>query len=101
MIFTFGALSFLPSPDGASSSGWEQGAIFAEAQNFARKLMDTPANLMTPSLFVDAVSAQLGEVPGVGRSQLEVIPRLVGPLQIWELVNLWFRSYLNFWKFRL
>lgn len=73
----FDALSFLPSPDGASTSLWEQGAISAEAQNFARKLMDTPANLMTPSLFVDAVSAQLGEVPGVGRSRLEVIPRLV------------------------
>lgn len=60
----------------------------AGAQNFARQLMDAPANLMTPSLFVDAVSTQLGEVPGMGRSQLEVIPRSVDLLWIQVFVYL-------------
>lgn len=30
---------------------WTRGLILSEAQNFARRLMDTPANYMTPTLF--------------------------------------------------
>jgi len=41
--------SINPFPD--SSDGWKNGVIKAEAQNFARRLMDTPANLMTPTKF--------------------------------------------------
>ncbi|XP_023029462.1 cytosol aminopeptidase isoform X2 [Leptinotarsa decemlineata] len=32
---------------------WECGAIRAEAQNLARKLADTPSNLLTPTIFCD------------------------------------------------
>ncbi|XP_063706750.1 cytosol aminopeptidase-like [Culicoides brevitarsis] len=34
---------------------WNRGAILAETQNFCRILSETPANLMTPSVFCDKV----------------------------------------------
>ncbi|XP_012288936.1 cytosol aminopeptidase isoform X2 [Orussus abietinus] len=38
---------------------WKIGMIKAEAQNWARKLADTPANLMTPTIFSEQVSSVL------------------------------------------
>ncbi|KAG7200871.1 hypothetical protein KM043_003234 [Ampulex compressa] len=38
---------------------WKMGCIKAEAQNWARQLADTPANLMTPSIFSTEVSSSL------------------------------------------
>lgn len=38
------------------------GQIKAEAQNWARKLSDTPANLMTPTIFSEEVSKTLKSV---------------------------------------
>ncbi|XP_012257991.2 cytosol aminopeptidase-like isoform X2 [Athalia rosae] len=38
---------------------WHKGVIKAEAQNWARKLADTPANWMTPSIFAEEVSSVL------------------------------------------
>lgn len=32
-------------------AAWEKGVIKAQAQNVARNLTDTPANLMTPTVF--------------------------------------------------
>lgn len=32
-------------------SGWQTGVTKADAQNLARRLTDTPANLMTPTIF--------------------------------------------------
>lgn len=52
---------------------WQQGMIASSAQNFARELMDTPANFMTPKNFVDIVSEHLKAKPG----PLTVIPRSV------------------------
>jgi leucyl aminopeptidase len=34
-----------------SRAAWEKGVIKAQAQNVARNLADTPANLMTPTIF--------------------------------------------------
>nr|CAB3263381.1 cytosol aminopeptidase [Phallusia mammillata] len=34
---------------------WDEGKVYAECQNFARHLMESPSNLMTPSLFADTV----------------------------------------------
>ena len=34
----------------------------ASAQNFARELMETPSNHLTPSLFVDTVNGRIGEI---------------------------------------
>ncbi|KAJ8933099.1 hypothetical protein NQ318_010680 [Aromia moschata] len=42
-------------PNEDSSSKWLQGAIKAEAQNVARKLADTPSNLLTPTILANEV----------------------------------------------
>ena len=49
----------------------------AEAQNFARQLMETPSNHMTPTMFADTVSSQLGAVKISSGTKLEVVPRFV------------------------
>ncbi len=41
-----------------NSADWERGKILASAQNFARVLMETPANLMTPTVFAETVKKQ-------------------------------------------
>ncbi|OWF41455.1 Cytosol aminopeptidase [Mizuhopecten yessoensis] len=38
---------------------WSRGRVLAEAQNFARHLMEMPSNKLTPGHFVDLVSARL------------------------------------------
>ncbi|XP_028133921.2 cytosol aminopeptidase isoform X2 [Diabrotica virgifera virgifera] len=38
---------------------WQKGVIKAEAQNLARKLADTPANLLTPTIFSEQVHSIL------------------------------------------
>ena len=43
---------------GAQKS-WEEGCNNAKAQNFARVLMETPANLMTPIMFCEQVTEML------------------------------------------
>merc|ERR1712227_119639 len=42
-----------------SNSDWETGKNNATAQNFARTLMETPANLMTPTIFAQRVTETL------------------------------------------
>lgn len=42
--------------DVEGEEGWKVGCIKAEAQNWARKLADTPANLMTPTAFCEEVN---------------------------------------------
>lgn len=37
------------------SDEWKKGVAFADAQNFCKLLMDTPANLMTPTIFSETV----------------------------------------------
>uniref|UniRef100_A0A224XM73 Cytosol aminopeptidase n=1 Tax=Panstrongylus lignarius TaxID=156445 RepID=A0A224XM73_9HEMI len=37
--------------EGGDKEGWARGALRADNQNFARKLEETPGNLMTPSIF--------------------------------------------------
>lgn len=64
--------------DGASDaakSGWSRGRVLAEAQNFARWLMETPSNHMTPTAFVHAVTGKLGEVDGETKKKIEFFPR--------------------------
>ncbi|KAK2575899.1 hypothetical protein KPH14_007267 [Odynerus spinipes] len=41
---------------------WQRGIIKATAQNWARQLADTPANLMTPTIFAKEVSSTLAEL---------------------------------------
>nr|APA33992.1 seminal fluid protein [Nilaparvata lugens] len=55
---------FIPQvlPFEGPSEGWKKGEILAEAQNLARRLQDTPANLMTPTIFAENAAAILDEV---------------------------------------
>jgi aminopeptidase len=42
---------------------WNRGKIIATAQNFARVLTDTPANLMTPTIFSQKVEEKFASLP--------------------------------------
>lgn len=48
--------------DEASCEEWLQGSIKAESQNLARKLADTPSNLLTPTIFSNEVQNILGSL---------------------------------------
>ncbi|PLW25388.1 hypothetical protein PCANC_27358 [Puccinia coronata f. sp. avenae] len=37
---------------------WSTGLVFGQAQNLARELMETPANLMTPTLFCERIKKE-------------------------------------------
>ncbi|XP_037917143.1 cytosol aminopeptidase-like isoform X4 [Hermetia illucens] len=41
--------------DSDDADGWKRGKILANAQNYTRVLMETPANLMTPTIFAEKV----------------------------------------------
>lgn len=48
--------------DKGAQESWEMGRIHSEAQNLARILMETPANLMTPTIFAETASEKLTKV---------------------------------------
>lgn len=47
------------SENGADRAAWERGVIKAQAQNVVRKLLDAPANYMTPRIFAQNASELL------------------------------------------
>lgn len=47
------------------SDEWKKGSVYAEAQNFCKILMDTPANLMTPTVFCQMVQEKFAKLPNV------------------------------------
>ena len=44
---------------------WQDGLLLSGAQNFARELMETPSNLMTPTVFADRLTEQLSDLQNV------------------------------------
>ncbi|PVV02360.1 hypothetical protein BB560_003189 [Smittium megazygosporum] len=50
---------------GIDSNDWNIGKMYAEAQNWARNLVNMPANLMTPTIFCNKVKEELSEFPNV------------------------------------
>ncbi|KZV73318.1 hypothetical protein PENSPDRAFT_603102 [Peniophora sp. CONT] len=44
---------------------WDEGRLYAEAQNFARTLQEMPANMMTPTAFCERAQAEFASIPGV------------------------------------
>jgi len=46
-------------------SAFQQGRVLGEGQNFARRLMETPANVMTPTRFVELAKEYLESLPNV------------------------------------
>lgn len=55
LLSIFFNLLFLLLLLGDGGSDWEEGKVLAEGQNFARFLMESPANLMTPTIFTELV----------------------------------------------
>ncbi|KAJ2872446.1 hypothetical protein GGH93_004026 [Coemansia aciculifera] len=53
----------LPTISSADAEEWNTGRVYAEAQNFARELMATPANFMTPTIFAQRVRDELASLP--------------------------------------
>lgn len=50
------SLTLLSKGDANLESAWRRGLILADSQNLARKLAETPANLMTPTIFCNTVA---------------------------------------------
>ncbi|KAG6855847.1 hypothetical protein H0H87_010104 [Tephrocybe sp. NHM501043] len=53
-----------------ASKEWDRGVIYAKSQNFARTLMELPANMMTPTIFTERVQAEFA-----GLKNVEIIVR--------------------------
>ncbi|TFK42262.1 cytosol aminopeptidase family, catalytic domain-containing protein [Crucibulum laeve] len=53
-----------------ASKEWDQGTVYAQAQNLARTLMELPANMMTPTAFTERVKAEFA-----GLKNVEIIVR--------------------------
>lgn len=47
------------------SSDWKKGVVYGQAQNFCKTLMDTPANLLTPTVFCETVKSKLAGLSNV------------------------------------
>eukprot|EP01113_Clastostelium_recurvatum_P010028 TRINITY_DN14906_c0_g1_i4.p1 TRINITY_DN14906_c0_g1~~TRINITY_DN14906_c0_g1_i4.p1 ORF type:complete len:532 (-),score=97.96 TRINITY_DN14906_c0_g1_i4:13-1608(-) len=54
---------------------WHTGTVMAEAQNIARTLAELPANLMTPSIFVDRAKELMDSLQGKSKGSIEVAVR--------------------------
>ncbi|EGC38800.1 hypothetical protein DICPUDRAFT_91370 [Dictyostelium purpureum] len=55
-----------------SKNAFNEGKIFAESQNFARTLMEMPANLLTPTIFVETVKKQFKHLIDSGKVEMIV-----------------------------
>ncbi|EKM60163.1 uncharacterized protein PHACADRAFT_85243 [Phanerochaete carnosa HHB-10118-sp] len=58
-------LSFSPIPANADEKAWQEGVVYAEAQNLARTLMELPANMLTPTHFCERAKKEFQGVDGV------------------------------------
>jgi len=50
---------------GEEEAAWARGVVLGEGQNLARRLMEAPANVMTPTAFAKVATDVVGAVPGV------------------------------------
>ncbi|KAJ6457382.1 leucine aminopeptidase [Mycena sanguinolenta] len=48
-----------------ASPEWDQGVVYAKAQNLARTLMELPGNMMTPTIFCQRAQAEFAGVKNV------------------------------------
>ncbi|KAH9948312.1 cytosol aminopeptidase family, catalytic domain-containing protein [Amylocystis lapponica] len=55
-------LAFRPT---APSVDWDTGVIYANSQNFARTLTETPANQLTPTVFTERIRDAFSGIPNV------------------------------------
>ncbi|KAI9138243.1 cytosol aminopeptidase family, catalytic domain-containing protein [Paraphysoderma sedebokerense] len=50
------------SSNSKNNYNWQTGKVYADSQNFARELMETPANHLTPRIFCDVVAKKFEEL---------------------------------------
>ncbi|KAI0641263.1 cytosol aminopeptidase family, catalytic domain-containing protein [Trametes meyenii] len=48
-----------------SDKDWDVGTVYAKAQNFARTLMELPANIVTPTAFTERIKTEFAGIPNV------------------------------------
>ncbi|KAJ7894531.1 leucine aminopeptidase [Mycena leptocephala] len=48
-----------------ASSEWDQGVVYAKAQNLARTLMEMPGNMMTPTIFCERMETEFAGIDNV------------------------------------
>lgn len=53
------------SASAVESDEWKKGVVYGDAQNFCKTLMDTPANLLTPTIFCNTVKEKFGSLANV------------------------------------
>ncbi|CAE7170327.1 unnamed protein product [Rhizoctonia solani] len=65
------AVTVNPPPNATSTGGlgWDTGVIYAYSQNLSRELMETPANLLTPTLFTERIQK---EFEGLDKVEIKV-----------------------------
>lgn len=70
----FGSLLLIPFFyfDSNDNELWVKGKTFAKSQNLARKLMEMPANKLTPSAFSEIVTTKLVDACSYDQSKLTV-----------------------------
>ncbi|KAJ7842222.1 leucine aminopeptidase [Mycena olivaceomarginata] len=49
----------------SASPEWDQGVVYAKAQNLARTLMELPGNMMTPTIFCQRAQAEFAGIENV------------------------------------
>ncbi|KAJ6601093.1 leucine aminopeptidase [Mycena vulgaris] len=49
----------------SASPEWDQGVIYAKAQNLARTLMELPGNMLTPTIFSQRVQAEFAGIENI------------------------------------
>ena len=52
-----------PLASSATQLSWQTGEVYARAQNWARELADTPANLLTPTMLAERIVSAFKNVP--------------------------------------
>ncbi len=67
-------VSLFPPQNQSDKEAWEKGKTLASSQNFARTLTETPANRMTPTIFVQRVRRELEGLPNVKVNNHEYSP---------------------------
>ena len=60
-----GSNSSSSSDDGGKTLSWKTGQVYSECQNLARELQDTPANLMTPTIFAERAKKEFEGVANI------------------------------------
>ncbi|XP_069488011.1 cytosol aminopeptidase [Ambystoma mexicanum] len=59
----------------SDNEAWHKGVLYAEGQNLARYLMETPANRLTPTMFAELIEERLSAVQVNSNAKVHIRPR--------------------------